>query len=316
MQNLEHHIPIRVSSLKGYLTLTFDIFLKVAGKYILYVRAGESLDEKRASRLYEKKIQRVFIRNENLPRYQDYLKQSHDIAFKNINNSSLEDRLVLLQGLQQANTEDMFDNWDQEGDYTAFKASTQKFFEFIVREPQALKPLMMVKNESGSPAHHGVNVAALSLSLAIEMRLGTPQDLLLMTVAAHMHDIGHQESGLNVVRPLDQLTPQELKLYRQHPIQAFEKLKTVPFYEPLTLEIIQAHHEHIGGTGFPHRLYEHQVNPLVYVVALCDTFDRMVSFEKAAPKEAMLKFTIDKLGVFPLPMIQHLSSLLKKRGIL
>jgi putative two-component system response regulator len=46
---------------------------------------------------------------------------------------------------------------------------------------------------------------------------------------------------------------------------------------PVALEFVHDHHEHYGGTGYPHRLAGEQISIGGRILAACDAFDALTS---------------------------------------
>ena len=73
----DQHVPIRVSTLRGDQQITFDVYVRVAGKYILYCREGDSFEGERLERLVSKRLTKMYIRKEQLPLYDAYIKEKY-----------------------------------------------------------------------------------------------------------------------------------------------------------------------------------------------------------------------------------------------
>ncbi|MGE0763774.1 MAG: HD-GYP domain-containing protein [Bdellovibrionales bacterium] len=308
-------IPIRVSTLRGDQPTLFDVFVRVAGKHILYCRQGDSFDETRLERLKEKKIKQLFIRTAAETYYRAYLSKNIDLAYRKSAGKPIETRAQIVQGLQQAATEDVLENPDSKIHYEVFKTDTGKYVEFVLQEDQALKCVLNIKNDNSSVAHHGVNVASLAISLATHLGHKETSILHLLATGCLLHDIEHMHSGLDINRPLGDMTPQEIDLYRKHSDAGVARVQETKFYDQLVLKIMRFHHEQINGSGFPDKLKEADLHPMVLIASVADSYDRLITYEGITPKEAVKKLLIDKVGLHPLSMIQGLAALLKQKGV-
>ncbi len=305
-----------MSTLRGSQATLFDVFLRVAGKHILYCRAGDHLDEVRLKKLGEKKVKQLYIRADSEGPYRQYLSRNMELAYQKASGQPIESRALIVQGLQQAATEDVMEHLQDRMNYQVFKDETLQYVDFVLNEDQALRHILAIKNDNSNIAHHGVNVATLAVSLAVHLGHKDATQLQLLATGCLLHDIEHVHTGLNVCRPLSELSADEMSLYRKHPDQGIARVQETKFYDQLVLKIIRLHHEHIDGSGFPDQLKEKDLHPLVLVAAVSDAYDRMISFENVSPKEAIKKLLIDKVGLYPLTMIQGLSGLLKSKGVI
>lgn len=315
MSDQEEFNPVRVSTLRGDMKIGFDLFVKVAGKYIHYCRRGDSFEGSRLDRLKSKKLKLLYIRPEDDPAYQQYLDASIDAAYSNVPERALEIRAEVIQGFQQAAAEEFMEDPQNEQTYKHVRSSVHRFVEFIDKEPRGAGALLSLKNSDQSVTHHSVNVAALSTAMVLQQGLkeGTPVHLL--SLGCLLHDVEHFYTGFPVARPVNELDGQELELYRAHPLAGAHRFQGAMFIDQLVLNIITQHEEHLDGSGFPKGLTESDMDPLVMIAATANAYDRMVSFEGKSPKDALKHLLIDKMGVFPLPVMQSLQEVLKKQKL-
>jgi HD-GYP domain-containing protein (c-di-GMP phosphodiesterase class II) len=309
----EKFTPIRVASLRGDIKTPFDVYIHVAGKYILYLRKGSSFEGVRLNRLKAKKLKKLYVRPEDEIPYRQYLEESIDKAYKA--GPPLEVRAEVIQGFQQAAAEDFMEDPLNEFSYTHVRSSVQRFTEFLQREPDGVRAILTLQNIDHSITHHGVSVAALSIAMTLENELRTGHPLHLMALGCLLHDMEHYFSEFQLEKSLDQLTPKEKETYRLHPTQGAHRLQGAKFLDQLVLNIITQHEEHIDGSGFPKGLFERDMDPLVTISATANAYDRLVCFGGLAPREALKSLLIDKMGAFPLPMLQNLQAILKRHAI-
>ncbi len=307
-------VPIRVTTLRGDQQIPFDVYVRVAGKHILYCRQGDSFEGQRLNRLKEKKIKQLFIQLNNESNYRGYLSHNMELAYKATSGKPMGVRSQIIQGLQQAATEDVIDNLASQTHYDHFKQDTKNYVKFLIEENQALRCVLEIQNVDASVAHHGVNVAALATALAHHVGVKDPVQLQQLAVGCLLHDLEHSHSGLDVGRSLLTLSERETGLYRQHTDAAISRVQDTGFYDQLVLKIIRNHHESVNGGGFPDGLKEKDLHQLVLIAAVADSYDRLISYEKVSPKDAVKQLLIDRVGLLPLDYIKGLSSLLKEKG--
>lgn len=315
MADQNDFISIRVSTLRGDFKIPFDVYVKVGAKHIHYCRRGDSFEGARLERLKSKKLKLLFIRPEDEPAYQQYLDASIEAAYSNNPNRPLPIRAEVIQGFQQAAAEEYMDEPKDETAYKHVRSSVHRFVEFIDKEPMAAGALLSLQNTDQSITHHCVNVSALSTAMMLHngVKEGTP--LHLLSLGCLLHDIEHYYTNLNVARPVAQMSGEESEAYRGHPLAGAHRLQGAMFVDQLVLNIITQHEEHMDGTGFPKGMRADDMDPMVLVAATANAYDRLVSFEGMAPKDALKHLLIDKMGVFPLPLLQTLQEILKKQKL-
>jgi HD-GYP domain-containing protein (c-di-GMP phosphodiesterase class II) len=311
----ETFTPIRVATLRGDFKIPFDVYVRVAGKHILYCRQGSSFEGVRLERLKAKKLKKMYVRAEDEIPYKQYLEQSIDAAYSN-SDRPFDVRAEVIQGFQQAKAEEYMENPLDKTTYDHIKSSAQRFTEFVTINPDAVRAILKIPNTDCSVTHHSVSVAALSLALVLETKLREGHPLHLLTLGCLVHDVEHYLGDYPVNKPPDQLTPEEKARYQEHPLKGGHRLQGVAFLDQLVVNVITQHEEHMDGSGFPKGLYEKDIDPLVIVAGTANAYDRIVSFEQTAPKDAMKSMLIDKIGMYPLLHLQNLQSILKRHKII
>jgi HD-GYP domain-containing protein (c-di-GMP phosphodiesterase class II) len=304
---------IRVATLRGDQKIPFNVYLKVAGKFIHYCRRGDSFEGTRLERLKTKRVRKMYIRPEDEIAYQHYLDANISAAYDS--SRPLDVRAEVIQGFQQAAAEEYMEEPKDELGYKHVRTSVQRFVQFLEEEDKGAGALLRLPNTDRSITHHSVNVATLSVAIAANPEFQNPA-LHLLGMGCLLHDIEHFYSeGFDLSRPPASLQGEEKKIYEGHPLGGAHRFQGVLFVDQLVLNIIAQHEEHADGSGFPKKLRADEMDPLILVAATANAYDRLVSFEGKSPKDALKYLLIDKMGVYPLNYLQALQGVLKEQGL-
>lgn len=143
---------------------------------------------------------------------------------------------------------------------------------------------------------HSINVAILSHICATWLHLDK-YEIEKATVAGLLHDIGKSALELSTDEILneDNITNEKLLKYRKHPEMGYEIL----LFQDLDDDIKQAvltHHERIDGSGYPKGIKGKDLNMASKIVAVCDTYDNLVSIKKLCPFEIINDFESMNIG--------------------
>ncbi len=316
IDSLPDFIGIRTGSLAGDEPTTFDTYIKVGKRYILYCRNGDVFDGQRLTRLRHKNIAALYIQKEDYDAYTFYLQQNIAKAYSFEKATPVDVRSQVVIGYNTELVQKLFMAVEDADVYTEAQFSSNKFVEFICNDPNAFKAVMDIPNDDGNVAQHGVRVAALSVALANQLGLGGPnRPISHMVLGCFLHDLEHVRTNFDCVRPIAFLTPIELIDYKKHPMSGAQKVQRLSHIDAFVRQVILQHEEHADGSGFPKGLTEKEMDPLIMVVAVANAFDRLVSFEKQIPKDALKNLLIEKMGAYPLPYLQAMQKLLKERGV-
>lgn len=105
--------------------------------------------------------------------------------------------------------------------------------------------------------------------------------------AGVMHDIGKLGVRYDMLNKPGKLTPEEVKIFRQHPEKGKRILEPVPCLHGL-IDGCWCHHEWWDGGGYPRGLSGHSIPLVGRIVAIADAYDAMTSdraYRRALPHE-------------------------------
>lgn len=135
---------------------------------------------------------------------------------------------------------------------------------------------------------HSVNVAALSAMLGKWLELPS-RDIMLLTYAGILHDIGKSKIPLDILNKRGTLTTKEFNIVKTHPIKSYEIVKTIPYIDPTVEMAVLMHHERIDGSGYPLRLKDEKIHLYAKIVSVADVFDAMTSNRVYSSKNCPLQ---------------------------
>jgi uncharacterized domain HDIG len=304
------YVSIRVSTLRGDQKIDFNAYVKINDKMVLYLRRGDSFEGDRLKRLKDKKLRKMYILNNEESMYLNYLKTNIESAYDSSSSKDMQTRAEIIQGSQQGNTEEVFENPENEISYNYAKEAAGKYVSFLVNNAQAMTAVMSIENTDKNIAHHGVTVATLSIALAQKLGVADEKKTQLLTLGALLHDFGHQNSNLDINRPLSAMSPEDLAIYKRHPIEGSERVQDKKHFDQTVINIISQHEETINGTG-PKGLREKDMDPLSVIVSSANAMDRLITYENVAKTEAAKKLMIEHVGKHPLNHIQMLNDIMR-----
>lgn len=304
------YVSIRVSTLRGDQKIDFDAYIKINEKMVLYLRRGDSFEGDRLKRLKDKKLRKMYISNDDESSYRNYLQKNIETAYDDSSNKDIQTRAEIIQGSQQSNAEEVFENPDNVESYNYAKDAAGKYVNFIMSNSQALSTVMNIENTDKNIAHHGVTVATLSIALAKKLGITDAKKTQLLTLGSILHDYGHFNSSLNLIQPLEAMSAEDKTLWNKHPTEGALKVQDKKHFDQTVINIIAQHEEMINGEG-PKGLREKDLDPLAILVSSANAMDRLMTFEGVPRAEAAKKLMIEQVGRHPLQHIQFLNDILK-----
>lgn len=123
--------------------------------------------------------------------------------------------------------------------------------------------------------HHGRSVAVLAQRLAQAAGL-SPDQVSLIGVGAHLHDIGKVLIRKDLLNMPRKLTAEEVSEMRLHAMYGWVIVEKSGF-EPVICDVVRYHHERYDGNGYPDRLQAEDIPLAARIVSICDVYQSLVS---------------------------------------
>ena len=122
---------------------------------------------------------------------------------------------------------------------------------------------------------HAKRIPDLALGLASAMHL-SPDFRRSLRLGSILHDVGKIGVPDSILLKPAALSEPEWEIMRRHPTIGEQMLRPIEFLLP-ALPIVRHHHERWDGGGYPDGLAKENIPLGARMVAVCDTFDAMVS---------------------------------------
>lgn len=197
-------------------------------------------------------------------------------------------------------------------------------------DKEVLVQLMNANNLDDSMYYHVLNVSVLSLLVAKELGMTDKEQLMIIGLAALLHDIGQVKLPSQLLRKTTALNKPEAELYARHVRFAAEmitqhaQLKLT--VKPLLLTMIAQHHVFLDGSGYPAEMSPAKLHPLSKILVVVNYYDKLCNhndpqqsmtphealslmFSKQAAKfdKTALQALVKMLGIYPPGTVVQLS---------
>jgi len=144
---------------------------------------------------------------------------------------------------------------------------------------------------------HSRRVTTMTMELADIMGF-SPEEMVNIRRGTLLHDIGKLGVSDTILRKPGILTEEERQIMQQHPIFAYNLLKSIDYLKP-ALDIPHLHHEKWDGTGYPHRLAGENIPISARLFAIIDVYDALTSdrpYRKAWTKQDARRYIQEQSG--------------------
>ncbi len=144
---------------------------------------------------------------------------------------------------------------------------------------------------------HSINVGLLCNLFGNWLKLND-EDLMNLTIAGTLHDIGKTLISPHLLAKKETMTDAEKLIMRQHTTYGYRLLKDQNLPESVKLVALM-HHEKNNGTGYPDGLSSNEITHFAKIVSICNIYENLTSGRrgnrKTSPFEAIKEFETNGL---------------------
>lgn len=159
-------------------------------------------------------------------------------------------------------------------DVSLLYITTEEVFKDIQDAVSELSKLKTeVKEKDKYTLEHSERVKDIAVAIAIDMKL-EPKKVANIAIASLSHDIGKINIPDEILFKPTSLTNEEYDLVKDH-ASSKELLKGIKNED--IVKIVEQHHEHIDGSGYPMGLKGDEICIEAKIISVADAFDAMTS---------------------------------------
>ena len=145
------------------------------------------------------------------------------------------------------------------------------------------------------------NIAVGMLANLLGNWLGLKKkELLQLTTAALLHDVGKMLIPTEILNKPGKLTAEEFEMMKKHTVYGYELLKNATGISHRQALVALQHHERLDGSGYPFGVTGEKIDLFSRIVAVVDVFHAMISrrvYKDASPfYEILIAMERDAFG--------------------
>ncbi|WP_284217711.1 HD-GYP domain-containing protein [Agaribacter marinus] len=194
----------------------------------------------------------------------------------------------------------------------------------LIRDPNALLCVSMVRTKGDYFANHAMHVSILLCYFALQLGM-SESDCKRLSIVGYLYDIGMVKIPHEITHKLDRPTIDDLVTIQSHVQHSLDLTAPLAMDNEQRLAIEQ-HHERLDGTGYPYGLEGEQIHKYARMLAIVDCYDAMTSnrpFQKKRSPASALRIICNKdfgydqklalkfvrsLGIYPVGCLVALSN--------
>ncbi len=266
------YFRIRLTTIRADKTTSFDIYIMIDRKHILYLRAGDKLSNGKINTLSQRDTgDSFFVRSEDRETYRLWVREE-------MNSDLINpfDKAKILRESSMALMEDLFENPDVNTALDESRPIITDFINFMENAPEAMSFMISLSGHDFYTYNHSLDVSIYSLGLGKSLTFN-PKDLEELGVGSLFHDIGKRNVSLDILCKKGGLTDAEWEQMRMHPQFGLVILNNHPNISDAVKAACFEHHESWAGNGYPQQITGPEIHPFARIVAITDTYDAMTT---------------------------------------
>ncbi len=277
---------IHLSSLLPDQPLPVDLFLKVAGRDVIFKTRGESISTHRIEALSRHGITRFWVPEEHRPYYLLYLKECSLIRV-----AAETEWGHFIKQTTLLHVSELFLRPDISPGIEMAKDLVAAMVDRVTSDLGTVQKLMALVNHDFYTFNHSVNVAIYAIAFARRV-FGDDKAILVQAgLGGLLHDLGKRNLAWNVINKPGPLTKQEWSEVKRHPEYGRNALQGVNVGSEV-LRVVYEHHENFDGKGYPDGRHGEDISLLARIVAIADVFDALTtdrSYHQALDAEGAME---------------------------
>lgn len=314
-------VPIRTSTLRSNTELSFELFIKIEDRYVLYIKNGDPISKERFDNLKTKKVRQLFIPADQENIYQDFLDNFLKEASQNVMMSS-QDKADVVCSASAQTTEQIYKDPSSERSYQKATKAAQNIVDIVAKSEDVLKSLVLNNIPTGAEGQsdilirHSVNVSTIAARFGEVLGLDN-EVLQLYAKGGIYHDIGISllpKRALELLFTADKnFTEPDWEVYQKHPQEAINALQGKDFVQPQLINLILHHEEKKSGNGFPGKLKDITMEESIF--NLCCYYSRRVMCLRNSPEEVLATLMAEEVENYEMSLLQKFKTFLKDEGL-
>lgn len=269
---LLNFFKVRINTLIPNKPTTFDLHLRIAGQTILYLRAGDRLEQEKIKALDNKDTGQFFlVKEEDRKAYKNYVHEQMNSDYLDVRQKAL-----VLRESSMTLVEELFENPDVNVALNGARPVIQDFVDFMRAEPEAMGHLISLSGHDFYTYNHSLDVGVYALGLG-EALTYDRKTLEELGIGALFHDVGKRQVSLDILCKKGPLDDAEWAQMQKHPQFGLTILNQNPDISDAVKAAAFEHHESWAGNGYPQQLSGDEIHPFARIVAITDTYDAMTT---------------------------------------
>lgn len=272
----DQYFPIHLQTILVDSIRTFDIYIRVKGKMLLYHSGSDRFTPKVRDNLLANRIEVLYILKSGRAAYNRYIEENLSPILNN-QLLSIGEKSSIAHSSITSIAQTLFNN-PRAQTIVRYKSAISSVMDFILREKGAINNLIRLTSHDFTTYIHSVNVGIFAIGLAQALLAEDPShNMHELASGFFLHDIGKCATPLTVLTKPGPLSEEEWIIMRRHPFEGYKLLEKLNELTKESRVIVMEHHERHDGRGYPRKLRGDRIHIYSKICCIADVFDALTS---------------------------------------
>jgi HD-GYP domain-containing protein (c-di-GMP phosphodiesterase class II) len=273
--------------------IPFDVYIKRYNDFVVIIESGTILDQNLRAKLMTHES--IYIKNHDLDTLTDYtalhscitvlnhtkkivdpISEALKITEKNGHISDYKRKLFFVYSTTTDLIQYLFEKRDENLHREALYACVREIVDTLNTDINVMPTILKFMPEEYTTYHHSTNVAFFSVIIGYKLKMNQ-QELLDLTYAGLVHDIGKIRIDSIILEKPSSLEDNEFELVKEHSQVGYNILEKNGIVNQMMLKGVKYHHERLDGSGYPDGLRGKMIPKSARIIGMCDTFDALTT---------------------------------------
>ncbi len=269
--------PIQVKALQEGRVPPLDLYILREGDEapVLFLSRSLPFDRRVSRNLAQSEIQILFIREEDLEIFDEYLNRNIASIIRDP-NISVHSRCAITYDLSLELMKRVYESADPVQVAKSSQGVLQNIIEVIFANPDAAHSFITLTSEDYELYSHSINACLYGMALArLALDITKEEALTRFGPGFLLHDIGKLSIPHDILMKPGSLTEKEWDQVRLHPQKGLEMVEKIMPVTEETQAMILYHHERLDGSGYPLGLRGSEIPIAARICGIVDAFDAL-----------------------------------------
>jgi HD-GYP domain-containing protein (c-di-GMP phosphodiesterase class II) len=289
----EDYIKIRINSIHQTIATTFDVFVQLNNRHVLYLRAGATLTKEKVEKFEKLNADVFYIKSDDRQNYKDYV---HDCL--NRGELKTKEKAIILKESTFSLVEELFETPDVQVAMNESRDVVNNIVDFLQTEDEAVTQMIGLSSHDFYTYNHSLDVSIYCVGLAQKLGYNDEKELQEIGMGGLLHDIGKRYVRTEVITKKGGLDEDEWEEMKQHPVFGLKVLSENANMTDNIKACCFEHHENFSGGGYPRDLTGQDIHPMARICAVADCYDALTtkrSYSEPMSPSAALSLMKDRL---------------------